>query len=312
MADSKISRRSFISAAAAAAGALGMASLAGAASASEAAQPAERKEYEVDIEDSFLDYGEYKTHIRMHKPQIADGEKCPAMLLAHGFSGNMESDVHKQIAAGIASRGVAVLQIDYTSNGESTLPFEDHSLWTDTDQAKIALDYLRGLDWVDQVGMAGHSQGGCGTCMVASELGDGLDFAILLAPANMIPDVARTGGYQYVPDCEEWYAGIPDYFDAANPPADDDILEGTGTKYNYFKSVADIDMWDVCSKITCPVQICWGTSDVPVALNIIAKTQDAIPDCRLRAYFGEDHSLSHRTEDIIATMNSFIDEVLAK
>lgn len=309
--DNVMSRRGFVSAAAGALGTVGALSILGSAPLAASADEAARQEYEVEVEDSFLDYGEYKTHIRMHRPQLADGEKCPAMLLAHGFSGNMEYDALKQIAAGIASRGVAVLQIDYTSNGESTLPFEDHSLWTDTDQAKIAIEYLRGLDWVDKVGMAGHSQGGCGTCMVASELGDGLDFAILLAPANMIPDVARTGGYQYVPDCEAWYAGIPDYFDAANPPATDDILEGTGTKYNYFESVQDIDMWDVCSQITCPVQICWGTSDVPVALNIIAKTQDAIPDCRLRVYFGEDHSLSNRTEDIIATMNSFIDEVLA-
>lgn len=53
---------------------------------------------------------------------------------------------------------------------------------------------------------------------MASELDNKLDFAILLAPANHIPDVGRTRGYRYVPDCEEWYADIDDHFDASNPP----------------------------------------------------------------------------------------------
>lgn len=288
-----------------------VASAAAGSTAFAATQNQETAPFTYTSEDFFLDYGDYKTHARLRKPDLAEGQTCPAVLFAHGFTGTMENPVHTQICEALAARGVAALQIDYTDLGQSDMPFVDHSVLTDVDQALIAIDYLRGLDWVDKVGMMGHSQGGCGTCFTAAALedeGKPLDFAILLAPANMIPDVARLGGYEAVDD---WYAGMGMFFDPDHEPDVDDILEGTGTKFNYFKVMQPYDMWEVCQKVSCPTLLVWGTLDRPIALNIAVRTFENIPNCTFVPLEGEDHSLANRTDDIIDRINRFLDGVLA-
>lgn len=274
----------------------------------------EKGEFTWTTEDLYLDYGDYKTYCIVRKPDIAEGEKCPMALMAHGYGGSSQSDVHIAICEALAKRGVATLQINYTSNGGSDLPFVEHSVLTDVDRALIAIDYIRSLDYVSKVGMIGHSQGGCGTCLTSAKLEESdqqLDFAILLAPANMIPDVARKGGYEA---CDDWYAGMGMWFDPEEKHERDDLMDlGSwgAVNYSYFEDAAGIDMWETCKQVTCPTLLLWGTADAPVALNYVVRTQENIPTCIFHAFEGEGHGFNTRTDDVIAQINKFLDAQLA-
>ncbi len=268
------------------------------------------KDYEFTTEEIFLDYDGGKTRCVLRKPVVDEGKQVPAALFAHGYGSTCDANpMYVDVCEGLARHGIASLAINYTSNGGSDLPFEDHSVRTDVEQAHIAIDYLRGLDWVSEVGMMGHSQGGCGTCIAASEYADDpLAFTVLFAPANMIPDVARAGSYDLADP--SYNALNVFYFDPAVEHNPDEML-GVGVKYSYFEQAQDIDMWDVCSKIVTPTLLLWCTGDAPVSLPYVVRTQESISGCAFHVFEGSDHNFTGREADAVVQTLEFLDKVLA-
>ena len=265
---------------------------------------------EFTTEEVFLDYNGGKTRCVLRRPVVSDGKQVPAALFAHGYSATCDKiPLYVDICEGLAKHGIASLAINYTSNGGSDLPFEDHSVKTDVEQAHIAIDYLRDLDWVSEVGMMGQSQGGCGTCIAASECGENpLAFTVLFAPANMIPDVARAGSYDLADPSYDALNVF--YFDPAIEHDSDEML-GAGVKYSYFEQAQDVDMWDVCRKVTSPTLLLWCTGDVPVSLPYAVRTQENIPDCAFHVFEGSDHNFTGREADAVAQTLEFLGKVLA-
>jgi hypothetical protein len=47
-----------------------------------------------------------KLHAVIHKPELKDGERCPMVLLCHGYMGNKEGAWEKQIAALLQAKGI--------------------------------------------------------------------------------------------------------------------------------------------------------------------------------------------------------------
>ena len=306
-----LTRRGFVGVAASAVLASGLAPLMAKSVQAAEAGSDETRTYEFTEEEVFLDYGDYKTRCVLRKPVLEDGEKVPAALFAHGYSANSDSiPLYVDVCKALAKHGIASLAINYTSNGGSDLPFEDHSIKTDVEQARVAIDYLRSQDWVSEVGMMGQSQGGCGTCITASEYSDSnpLAFTVLFAPANMIPDVARAGSYDLAD--LSYVANNTFYFDPAIEHDPDEML-GCGVKYNYFEQAQDIDMWDVCSKIVTPTLLLWCTGDVPVSLPYIVRTQESIRGCAFHVFEGSDHNFTGREADAVVQTLEFLDKVLA-
>ena len=93
--------------------------------------------------------------------RASSSEPVPAVVLCQGLSG-VKHLVLPEIAAGLASRGIASLRFDYAGYGES----DGARGWIDprarTDDALSALAFLCGQNGVDprRVGVYGHSYGG--------------------------------------------------------------------------------------------------------------------------------------------------------
>jgi dienelactone hydrolase len=120
---------------------------------------------------------------RLAEP-LPHGERPPAVVLAHGFSGDRVGVA--SLARRLASAGYAVLTFDFRGHGENPRPFPGSgapdALATDL---AAAADFLRTSPWVDgaRIAVAGHSMGA----------GAVLDFAT--RDSGVSPVVAISGGH---------------------------------------------------------------------------------------------------------------------
>jgi len=89
------------------------------------------------------------------------------VIVAHGVTGRHDRPYLDALAAGLAARGLAALQVTYAGNGDSEGRFEDCTISKEVADLRSVLDALEG--W--RVGYAGHSMGGAvgALCAAADE-----------------------------------------------------------------------------------------------------------------------------------------------
>ena len=58
--------------------------------------------------------------------QTPDGKKnFPLVIICHGFTGNKNSDLLKNLAYGLENRGIASIRFDFNGHGDSEGNFQD-------------------------------------------------------------------------------------------------------------------------------------------------------------------------------------------
>jgi uncharacterized protein len=125
----------------------------------------------------------------LHLPE-GDGPHPAALLLP----GARDSRFLPGVAADLATRGVAVLDLDKRGVGASGGRWDRQSFAGRADDAHHALDFLRAHPSIDgaRIGVIGHSQGGWIAQVVAAERPE-LSFAVLVAgPAQTVRDQILT------------------------------------------------------------------------------------------------------------------------
>ena len=108
--------------------------------------------------------------------------QTPLVVLCHGFTGNRDGDGHFQpLADLLAADSIATIRVDFAGNGESEEPFTSYTLQSMYDDIESAIEYMRDLYPIGQIGLVGHSMGGRA---VSLHLSDQIAAAALWSPAN--------------------------------------------------------------------------------------------------------------------------------
>lgn len=130
-------------------------------------------------------------------------EKCPLVIVIHGFTGHMEERHIIAVSEALNEIGYATLRVDMYGHGNSEGSFRDHTLYKWLTNAMTVIDYARKLDFVTDLYLCGHSQGGLTVMLAGAIKHDVIKGIIPLSPACMIPDLARKGsllGTSFDPD----------------------------------------------------------------------------------------------------------------
>ena len=154
----------------------------------------------------------------LEMPENASGP-MPLALIIHGFTGHMEEPHITAVAESLRQSGIATLRVDMYGHGKSEGTFRSHTLYKWLTNALTVIDYARGLDFVTDLYLIGHSQGGLTAMLAAGMKHDQIRALVALSPACMIPQAAREGtllGQSFDPD------HIPDTL----PSWNNDILDG--------------------------------------------------------------------------------------
>lgn len=210
-------------------------------------------------------------------------ERCPAVLMLHGFTGTMRCEagsLFQQIADGLVAHGVAAVRFDFNGHGGSDGDFTHMDVLNEIEDALAVLGYIRSLDWVTGIRLLGHSQGGVVAGMVAGLYHDVIERLVLLAPAATLKDDALAGTCMGVP------------YDAEHIPDSVTIKDGQFTVGgNYFRIAQVLPIYEVAARFARPALTIHGELDSVVDPRASRRYGESMPNCTVSLYPHLDHGL---------------------
>lgn len=216
--------------------------------------------------------------------QTPDGlNEYPLVIICHGFTSNKNQPLLSTLANYLEDAGIASIRFDFNGHGDSEGRFQDMTVLNEIEDAKHVYEYARDMRGVTSVSIAGHSQGGVVTSMVAGELGTGNVHCIaLMAPAAVLRDDAIRGILQGA------------VYDSINVP---EYVEVRGLRVgrNYIKTAQTLPIYETAANFEGPAFMLHGIADIVVPYTYSLRYQEIFPGSECELLDGFDHGF---TQDI--------------
>lgn len=242
-----------------------------------------------------------------HKPAtLAEGQKCPMVIICHGFGGNKQEALLRALAVKLEQNGMATLLFDFAGSGASAtekFEFRDMTLKTEQKDLESVIKYAQKLDFVSDVAIAGHSMGGAVSLLVAADEGKRtVKSLVLLAPAVSIREDALRGfmlGAQFDP------TDAPRKLQIGNVTVGRDFIEGA-QKTNFLKAAADYKGSTL---------ILFSTDDKAVLYTYGEYLDLLLPNSTLKTFKGLGHMFSKpddptKQDEVVTTAAEFLKKQL--
>ena len=224
-------------------------------------------------------------------------DQCSMVIVFHGFTGHMEERHILAVSQALNEIGLAVLRVELYGHGKSGGRFGDHTLYKWLNNALTVIDHARGLDFVTDIYLCGHSQGGLLVMLAAAMVPDKVKGIIPLSPACMIPEAARRGeilGVSFDPD------HIPDTINGF----EDGPLSG-----NYIRVARTIHVDEAIDAFTGPVLIIHGTADETVPISVGEAAARRYRHCSFIEIPDDTHCYDHHLEEVTAALQDWFKEM---
>ena len=219
---------------------------------------------------------------------LTEEEKCPVVIIMHGFMGNKDGMLEKLTADKLAQNGIATVKFDFNGHGESEGEFSGMTVPNEIEDAKLVYEYVKSLPFVGDIALTGHSQGGVVASMTAGDLGaDGVKCVVLLAPAAVLRDDAIRGstmGARYNP---------------LDPPELIPLFGGLKLGGEYIRTAFSLPIYETARKYTGPACIIHGTGDQVVPYTYGERYHYIWPDSELHILHAADHGFSRNMQEVV-------------
>ena len=226
-----------------------------------------------------------RLNARLDMPEGGAGKR-PLLIIIHGFTGNMLERHLEAVARAANACGFAVLRADMYGHGESGGAFRDHTLYKWLGNIMAVVDYARSLDFVSEIYLCGHSQGGLAVMLAAAMERDVIAGLIPLSPAVMIPEGARQGellGQRFDPD------RIPDALAS---------WDGRELGGNYVRVAQTIDVDRAVARYDGPVLLIHGDADEAVPVRFGVEAARAYKNAELVVVPGDSHCFDYHLDQV--------------
>ena len=245
----------------------------------------------------FIDCDGIRLNSYLDMPE-GNPSKCPLCIIIHGFTGHSEERHIIAVQKTLNEIGVATLRADMYGHGKSDGKFEDHTLFKWLTNIMAVVDYAKKLDFVTDIYMTGHSQGGLAVMLAAAMERDIVKALIPLSPAAMIPELARSGEL----------LGLK--FDPENIPEELESWDGRMLKGNYARVAQTINVEDYIDWYQKPVLIIHGDQDEAVPYKYSVRFSKQYKNCKLVTIPGDNHCYDYHLEMVTDAVKEFIQEQL--
>ena len=213
--------------------------------------------------------------------QKPEGEKLQMVMILHGFTGSKNEKLLTTLADALEAEGIASIRFDFNGHGESEGDFVNMTVLNEIEDAKHVYEYVKALDYVESVSIAGHSQGGVVTSMTAGQLGaENVKSVVLLAPAAVLRDDAIRGNV------------MGTAYDAGNPPESVKIFGRYDLGRNYMLTSQTLPIYETAAKFTGPACLIHGTADRIVPYTYSERYDEIYADSELHLIDGADHGFT--------------------
>ena len=245
----------------------------------------------------YFEYDNIPLHMKLDFPEgftPGEGAKCPLVIVQHGFTGHMEEDHIIAVARALNEAGFATLRTELYGHGKSGGEFIDHTLFKWLSEMIGIIDYAKELDFVSELFLCGHSQGGLLVMLAGAMKQDVIRAIIPLSPAAMIPDDARAGimlGYQ---------------FDPKHLPEIITLEDGLQLKGNHLRVSQLIRVEPAIDAFEKEVLIIHGDEDECVPYQVAVDAANRYKNARLVTIKGDDHCYGHHLDQVTAALKEFM------
>ena len=243
------------------------------------------------MQEFFITEDGIRYHAKLDRPEGV--EKCPLDIVFHGFTGHMEERHIVAVSEAIRSLGIAALRVEMYGHGQSDGEFRNHTLYKWVTGGLAVIDYALGLDFVTDLYITGHSQGGLLVMLLAGMRPKQIKALIPLSPAWMIPEKARAGEV----------LGMT--FDPLDIPEEIHNEERT-LSGNYIRVAQTIHPEDEIDRYPGPVLIIHGDKDEAVPVEYAYKAAERYKNAKLVIVPGDTHCYDHHLEQVTEAVKEFL------
>lgn len=247
------------------------------------------------MKEFYINSDGIRLHAKLDMPE-GNPEKCPLAIVIHGFTGHMEERHIIAVAEAMNSIGIATLRVEMYGHGKSEGKFEDHTLYKWVTNALAVVEYAKGLDFVTDLYLCGHSQGGLLTMLIGGMRPDDFKALIPMSPAWMIPDGARAGqilGISFDP------LHIPELVDTG-----DLRLKG-----DYARVAQTIHVEEEIERYFGPVLIIQGDKDEAVPMEYATRAAGLYANATLEIIPGDTHCYDYHLEMVTEAVKEFLQKM---
>jgi len=221
-------------------------------------------------------------------------KKIPLVIIIHGFTGNKEERHILAVSHMFNELGCATLRVDMYGHGKSDGSFSNHNLFKWMGNAMTVIDYARSLDYVSDIYLCGHSQGGLTVMLAAALKHEFIKGLIPMSPAVMIPEGARKGmmlGIKFDPD------DIPDVL----PTESDWKLGG-----NYIRVAQTIHPEEAIARYHGPVLLVHGDADESVPVQCSIDAAKHYSNSELVLIHGDTHCYDNHLDVVVEAIRKWM------
>jgi len=243
------------------------------------------------MKEFYIESDGIRLHAKLDRPY--DSEKGPLCILIHGFTGHMEEEHIVAAQKALNEAGISVLRAEMYGHGQSDGKFRDHTLYKWVTNALSIVSYARKLDFVTDLYLCGHSQGGLLTMLIGGMCPDIFKAIIPLSPAWMIPEESRNGvvlGNEFDPK------HIPDVV-----VSDEWELSG-----DYIRVAQTIHVEDEIDRYDGPVLIIHGDADEVVPYTYAEKAAERYKNAKLVPITGADHCFTDHIKEMADVIKAYM------
>lgn len=239
-----------------------------------------------------------RLHAKLDMPiGYEEGAKCPLVIVIHGLTGHMEERHITAISQLMNEMGFATLRAEMYGHGKSEGEFYNHNLFKWLNNAMTVTDYAKSLDFVTDLYVCGHSQGGVTTMMIAGMEPDVFRAALPLSPATMLTQGSRSGNHFRIT------------FDPSHIPAEINVNPEMKVSGNYIRAAQMLDVDWAISQYKGPVLIVHGTEDEAIPVQYSGEAAAKYENAELVIIEGDDHCYNYHLDEVLEAIRAFMHKV---
>ena len=257
------------------------------------------------MQEFYIDSDGIQIHAKLEMPEGAPA-RCPLCIVQHGLTGHMEENHIVAVAAALREAGVATLRVEMYGHGKSGGSFGKHTLLKWIDNMLDVIDYAKGLPFVTDLYLCGHSQGGLLVMLVAALRPDDIAAIIPMSPAIVIIDSALRGsmfGMSFDP------THIPQRIYMGDPNLAEGGTSAPSFCGDYFRIAQHIHVDEAIAGYHGPVLLVHGTADEGVPMQDSIDAASAYENARIVLLDGDDHGYHRHLDQVCDAIKEFVHEL---
>ena len=243
----------------------------------------------------YIECDKLRLHAKMDFPEN-HSEKIPCVIVVHGLTGHMEETHIKEVANACVRCGYAALRVELYGHGLSDGKFKDHTLFHWVVELLQIIDYVKKLDFITDIYMTGHSQGGAAIVLAAGMKADCIKKIMLLSPGMMLRDAANNGNFPNT------------YFDPKNLGEEFLLFGEKALSTNYLRVCRALPFEDCIQRYENKVRIVHSDTDELVPYEYSVRLQQMYKNAELFTIPGDDHCYTKKLNMVIGAVSDFLSD----